>query len=142
MKLFRILLLSFSPLVLCSCALCAVMQPVTLHPTKDPHAPRGVYIPQDLAEAVAELQQATTWYQRMTMRLISKDDMAAYHFSIGMWIRNVWLRPADSSPLYHYFSSRGVAHPDDMSKIILDAFWCRLHHQEFSHWERTQPHPQ
>jgi hypothetical protein len=42
-----------------------------------------------------------------------------------MWIRNNW-GLWKGSRLSEYFNNIGIYHPDDMSGIILDTFWCHL----------------
>lgn len=130
MRLLKLIILMFCPLLMCSCTLCAVFLPVKLHPTKDTHNPQKVYVPKNVFDAVAELQKSTTWYERMAIKHISEEDMCVYHFTIGRWIRNFWIRTDGPSPLDQYFRVWGIGHPDTMSGIILVAFWCQLHHKE------------
>ncbi len=63
--------------------------------------------------------------------LKSMDDMDEYHFSLGMYIRNEFgLWKADSE-LHDYLVGLGMRHPDDMSSVILESFWCRRHGVEY-----------
>ncbi len=56
------------------------------------------------------------------------EDMAAYHFGLGMGLRNAWGIWGDSR-LSKHFNSLGISHPDDMSSIILTSLWRELHRQ-------------
>jgi hypothetical protein len=51
--------------------------------------------------------------------------MFDYHFSVGLWIRNYCLQR--NTPLYNDFIAYGVDIKDDMSGIVLVAFWRQLH---------------
>lgn len=66
-----------------------------------------------------------------------EDFGAGAHFGLGMWIRNNWGLWGESR-LVFYFNSICIYHPDDMSTIILDAFWCRLHSEPFNLEEHIQ----
>jgi hypothetical protein len=56
----------------------------------------------------------------------SENGMADYHFGLGMWIRNNW-GLWGGSRLSQYFNRLGIHHPDDMSGIILDSYWRKIH---------------
>lgn len=61
----------------------------------------------------------------------TKEDMVRLHHSIGMYIRNsdgLWSR---DSEIYRYLYDLGLRHPDDMSSVILQSFWCKRHGQEY-----------
>ncbi|WP_460484376.1 DUF6794 domain-containing protein [Capnocytophaga sp. HP1101] len=47
------------------------------------------------------------------------------HFSLGMTIRNEWIRAGDGE-LVSFFLDKGVRHPDDMSAIILTSYYRHL----------------
>lgn len=52
--------------------------------------------------------------------------MVRYHHGLGMWMRNEW-GLWGGSRLAAYFNGIGIYHPDDMSAIILDSYWRKLH---------------
>ena len=47
------------------------------------------------------------------------------HFTIGMGIRNEWIR-CGNSELITFFLDQGVKHPDDMSAMILTSYYRHL----------------
>lgn len=65
--------------------------------------------------------------------------MAETHHTIGRTIRNSWLWKDEW--LRAWFMARGLGHADDMSSIILTAFWRKLHgvsfdlEKEIKHYE-------
>ncbi|MEM7004796.1 MAG: DUF6794 domain-containing protein [Pseudomonadota bacterium] len=50
-------------------------------------------------------------------------DLPLAHFGIGLWIRNSWIH-RDDSPVAADLRDRGFLHPDDMSGVIIEAFWA------------------
>jgi hypothetical protein len=69
--------------------------------------------------------------------MASEDRMIEYHMNLGLSIRNQWGLWHDSR-LAKYFDKLGVHHADDMSGIIFETFWCRLHDQPFRLDERVR----
>ena len=71
----------------------------------------------------------------------SERDMKMRHFGLGRWLRNNWAL-WKGSKLSKHFNKHGVFHPDDMSAIILTAFWRNLNNkplkleEEFSFYNR------
>lgn len=51
--------------------------------------------------------------------------LSAYHFGLGLWIRNNLLHP--ESKLYQLFCQCGVSEQDDMSMIIIEQFYLYQH---------------
>lgn len=86
----------------------------------------ATYIPKTLEDAFAELDRILSAEVREEMRAGPEEDMIEYHHGLGTWMRNEWGLWADSR-LSAYFESLGIHHPDDMSGIILDSYWRRLH---------------
>lgn len=84
----------------------------------------GVYIPKDLDEAIecldTLLSEEDKQYTSDSLTLESFSTNT--HFSIGMWMRNNW-GLWGGSRLQRYFTERNVYHPDDMSGIILEAYY-------------------
>ena len=94
-------------------------------PRKDPISSTGYYIPRDLDDALIELDRIMGPKGRREVRNRSEKDMIDYHRDLGMWIRNNWLKR--ESPLLLYFTKLGVRARDDMSGIIFDSYWRKLH---------------
>ena len=47
------------------------------------------------------------------------------HFTLGMGIRNEWIRSGNPE-LVKFFLDQGVKHPDDMSAMILTSYYRHL----------------
>jgi len=60
-----------------------------------------------------------------------------YHHGVGRWIRNNWGFWKKEGPLYDWMVSIGLHHADDMSGLILDAFWYHLNGCAFSVEEKV-----
>lgn len=54
----------------------------------------------------------------------TEKELSSYHFGIGMRIRNEYLW--NETEIYHLFIEKGITHPDDMSRIILQEFYKYL----------------
>lgn len=90
-----------------------------------------VVVPKNLDEAHAQLLRDMPAEEQERIRnMKSEDEMIRYHFGAGMGIRNSWGLWGDS-PLAKYFKDLGIHHPDDMSGIIMNTLWCRIHNQPF-----------
>ena len=53
-------------------------------------------------------------------RLTPKQNLFFYHFGLGTFIRNHFLKPRDF--LYPLFLKEGITQQDEMSEIIIDLF--------------------
>lgn len=80
------------------------------------------YIPADLEDCFSTLNELLYEDEIEKIRLGSEEDMAIYHFSLGLTLRNNW-GLWSGSRLASWFNERGITHPDDMSGIILDSYW-------------------
>jgi hypothetical protein len=101
-------------------------------------------IPKNLDEAIAYLEARLTNEDREKLKTA---DMAQFHFTTGMNMRNSW-GLWSGSPLKQWFNSIGIEHADDMSGIIMKAFRRKIlgypydlqedvkHYQEF--WKRSK----
>jgi len=99
---------------------------------------KQIYIPRNLDECFSELQKVVKTEDLEAFKNKEEDDaVASVHFSWGMWIRNNWGLRAKSR-LANYFNDMGVYNPDDMSGIILGAFWCHLNGKQFKLQERIK----
>ena len=76
-------------------------------------------IPETLEEAVLMLVANN----KSQIKKLRKEDMAKYHFSTGMNIRNAWgLWKEDSTLHIHFKEKYGLWHADDMSGLIFHCF--------------------
>lgn len=51
---------------------------------------------------------------------------AKYHHTLGRYLRNEWRLWTDGMPLRNWFVSMGMEHADDMSSLIISAWWHQL----------------
>lgn len=85
-----------------------------------------VYIPENLEDSFDQLDQLLNPEAVDTLKAKkSEDELAGYHFGLGLWMRNNW-GLWRGSRLTKYFNDLGIYHPDDMSGIILDSYWRKL----------------
>jgi len=86
--------------------------------------------PTTLAEAHERLEQMLSAETLAEIdAMASEGDMIKYHFSLGLNIRNGWGLWGDA-PLAKQMRDLGFEHPDTMSGVILNTFWCRRHGQD------------
>lgn len=92
----------------------------------------GVYIPVDLDDCHKQLDKILLPRQKREIdETKSAFGMNYYHHGWGTWIRNNWGLWRDSR-LSKYFKEKGIDHPDDMSGIILNSYYCYRHNIEFN----------
>ncbi len=94
-------------------------------------------IPTTLAEAHAELEHNLSPEELAKIdAMTSEENMIGYHFGLGMGIRNSWGLWGDSLLMKH-MQKLGFTHPDDMSAVILETFWCKRHGKDYRIKERA-----
>ena len=86
-------------------------------------------IPETLEECFIELGKIFNKSQLEEFKTKSEDELAIYHFGIGLWMRNNWGLWAGSQ-LAKYFKGMGIFHANDMSGIILTSFHRHLKGEE------------
>jgi len=59
------------------------------------------------------------------------DWMDQFHHSLGRYLRNSWQLWVPGTPLRLHLEELGLLHPDDMSGVILNSFWCKRHGTEY-----------
>jgi len=101
------------------------------------------YIPTDLDDALDELDRTTSDADKAFVRMAKSSDV--FHHGPGTGLRNNW-GLWHNSRLAKWFESRGIFHADDMSGLILTAWFCRLRGEVFDfekekrvyldHWKR------
>jgi len=125
MRTFNVIILStLSVFLLAACMAKYGKSPGEPH--KDANSPTGYYIPCDLEDALAEVDTIMGAKGHEDVKKALESEMIRYHFGFGGWMRNNWglwkgLR------LAQYFNKLGIYHPDDMSSIILDSYWRKIH---------------
>ena len=96
------------------------------------------YIPANLDDAHRELAKLLSAKELQHIKaMASENQMIEYHMNLGLGLRNQW-GLWRGSRLAGYFHKLGVRHPDDMSGIILDTFWCNVHGRPFRLDERVR----
>jgi hypothetical protein len=95
-------------------------------PKKDPNSTTGYYIPENLEDAIIEIDRMMGKTGHLETLNRPEEDMCMLHHGTGMWLRNNW-GLWQGSRLANYFNSIGITHADDMSGIILDSYWRTLH---------------
>ncbi|OAI13181.1 hypothetical protein A1507_17585 [Methylomonas koyamae] len=78
--------------------------------------------PATLAEAVERLLLILSEEDKRAMVVMAEDDLCDLHFSIGLLIRNAWLRQADRDLLAAY----GAHSSDEASHRVIGALWRAL----------------
>jgi hypothetical protein len=95
-------------------------------PKKDPQSPTGYYIPENIWDALVEVDRIMGETGQQETLLHQEDDMCRYHHGFGTWMRNNWGLWAGSR-LADEFNQLGITHPDDMTGIILTTYWRLMH---------------
>src|SRR4051812_5357749 len=91
----------------------------------------GTDVPKNLDDAHQQLLKIFSPKDIEHIKAMKKeDDMIEYHFGLGMGLRNDW-GLWRGSRLSQWFNERGIFHPDDMTGIIFDTFWDKLHSKPF-----------
>lgn len=91
----------------------------------------GVYIPKDLADAIAQIDKMWDDSTKQEIRQMTENEFAGRtHRGFGMWIRNNW-GLWKGSRLSRYFNDMGIFHPDDISGIILTCYYRHLKDEDF-----------
>jgi hypothetical protein len=103
-----------------------VAQAERLSATRPPPPVREVRpVPRNLEESIALLERMLRPEELEAFRSTKESELARYHFSLGLRIRNGW-GLWGGSPLARWFTGKGIHHPDNMSSIILVQLWRHL----------------
>lgn len=95
-----------------------------INPTIDLQSSTGFYIPTTLFDAFVELEKMLP--PELLSEIQFSADTIAYHFTIGLWIRNNWGLWSDSF-LAQSLKAQGFGDtPDDQSGFILESFQQHL----------------
>jgi len=82
-------------------------------------------VPTTLVECFSALDRLMGAERKAELKASPISELPAYHFGLGMWLRNNW-GLWGGSPLKDWFTARGIHHADDMSATILTSYWRAL----------------
>ena len=82
--------------------------------------------PKNLTECIQMLDHILKKEDKEKAKTLTEDEFfMESHFTIGMGIRNEWIRSGNPE-LVKFFLDEGVKHPDDMSAMILTSYYRHL----------------
>ena len=82
--------------------------------------------PKNLTECIQMLDKNLKTEDKDYIKILTEDEFfMESHFTIGMGIRNEWIRSGNPE-LVTFFLDQGVKHPDDMSAMILTSYYRHL----------------
>ena len=82
--------------------------------------------PKNLTECIQMLDKTLKTEDKDYIKTLTEDEFfMESHFTIGMGIRNEWIRSGNPE-LVTFFLDQGVKHPDDMSAMILTSYYRHL----------------
>ena len=82
--------------------------------------------PKNLTECIQMLDKNLKKEDKEYIKTLTEEEFfMESHFTIGMGIRNEWIRSGNPE-LVKFFSDEGVKHPDDMSAMILTSYYRHL----------------
>ena len=82
--------------------------------------------PKNLTECIQMLDKTLKKEDKEYIKTLTEDEFfMESHFTIGMGIRNEWIRSGNPE-LVTFFLDQGVKHPDDMSAMILTSYYRYL----------------
>jgi hypothetical protein len=94
---------------------------------KENQQQRESKIPATLAEAHAALERILSPQMPAEIDAMpSESRTIQYHMGLGAALRNSW-GLWHGSPLAKHMQELGFTHPDTMSGVILETFWCKRH---------------
>ena len=82
--------------------------------------------PKNLTECIQMLDKTLKTEDKDYIKTLTEDEFfMESHFTLGMGIRNEWIRSGNPE-LVTFFLDQGVKHPDDMSAMILTSYYRHL----------------
>ena len=82
--------------------------------------------PKNLTECIQMLDKTLKKEDKEYIKTLTEDEFfMESHFTIGMGIRNEWIRSGNPE-LVTFFLDQGVKHLDDMSAMILTSYYRHL----------------
>ena len=86
--------------------------------------------PKNLTECIQMLDKNLKTEDKDYIKTLTEDEFfMESHFTLGMGIRNEWIRSGNPE-LVKFFLDQGVKHPDDMSAMILTSYYRHLFGKE------------
>jgi len=82
--------------------------------------------PRDIQQAIACLDAHWSEKTKTEFAALAAGEVIRTHIGIGMWIRNNW-GLWQGGALHDFFTGQNIKHPDDMSVLLLNAYWLRSH---------------
>ena len=95
-------------------------------------------IPETFDEALDWVINNVEGVQKFMKQDAEKTFLAHGHMSFGQWIRNNWGFWREEGPLYFWFLTLGIKHPDDMSGIIITSAYRKFHNKPIKLEEQVQ----
>lgn len=89
---------------------------------------RDASTPTNISEAVNALDKLVGDEAKSRVRNLERSELYTEHFRVAGLVRNSWLF-TEGAPLREYFERSGIDHPDEMSAVVVQAFWMRMHGQ-------------
>ena len=82
--------------------------------------------PKNLTECIQMLDKNLKKQDKEYIKTLTEEEFfMESHFTIGMGIRNEWIRSGNPE-LVTFFLDQGVKHPDNMSAMILTSYYRHL----------------
>ena len=82
--------------------------------------------PKNLTECIQMLDKNLKKEDKEYIKTLTEEEFfMESHFTLGMGIRNEWIRSGNPE-LVTFFLEKGVKHPDDMSAMILTSYYRYL----------------
>ena len=89
----------------------------------------GHYIPKDVDDAMAELDQIVDMVGKAKFKAQSEEiAVKQIHFSFGRWMIVNW-GFYEGSRLSHYLRGMGVTYPDDMASVLMTCYHRHLNNR-------------
>ena len=86
--------------------------------------------PKNLTECIQMLDKNLKKQDKEYIKTLTEEEFfMESHFTLGMGIRNEWIR-CGNPELVKLFSDEGIKHPDDMSAMILTSYYRYLLEKE------------
>ena len=120
------------------CDECERWKPIEPEPHVEVKLDQEEEIPSTLEAAVKQLEEGLSAEDREMIKALEfEDDMVGFHMGVGMGIRNAWGLWGDS-PLALHMRELGLTHADDMSSVILQCLWCKIHNESYRIEEKVE----
>lgn len=78
-------------------------------------------IPATLEEAYKYFDENLSYEDIEKIKNASSDELPEFHFGLGQWVRNKWIRPT-TGRIAKLFLDRGINVPDDISSYIIEGY--------------------